>query len=127
MIFLATRGKADAAIAHHDGCHPMRGRRAEFLTPDRLAIIVRVHIDKSGRDNPARGVDLLCTFTGYFADGYNLAAYDRQIAFEWRGTCAINDTSAANYEIVISHARPASPGKLQHSFSRAWRLVTSHL
>ncbi|MEO0963371.1 MAG: amidohydrolase family protein, partial [Pseudomonadota bacterium] len=40
------RGKADAAIAHHDRGHPMPARGSHLLIPSRLTIVMRVNVDK---------------------------------------------------------------------------------
>ena len=52
------RREADAAIAEHHGGDAMPARRRQQRIPHRLPVIVRMHVDPSGRDQQARGVDL---------------------------------------------------------------------
>ena len=50
VVFRPARREADAAVAHHHGGDPVRGRRRQSLRPDRLAVVVGVHVDEAGRD-----------------------------------------------------------------------------
>ena len=98
-------GEADAAIAHDGGRHAMPGRRCRVLVPHRLAVIVRVDVDKTGRHDPALGGDLLAPFRQPLADGADPALVDSHISFSRRATRAVDHRAAANDEIMrVGHA-----------------------
>ena len=52
------RREADATVAHHQCGDPVRERRVELIVPGDLAVVVRVHVDPTGRDDGTVGVDL---------------------------------------------------------------------
>ena len=51
------RREADAAIAHHDRCHPVIAGRGELTVPCCLSVKMGVHIDKARRDEQAGRID----------------------------------------------------------------------
>ena len=57
----ARRGKADAAISHHQRGHPVPAARSEHFVPRRLAVVVGVDVYPARRHEQAVGVDRLAT------------------------------------------------------------------
>ncbi len=58
LLARLNRRKADSAVAHHDRRNAVPARRTEVRIPGDLAVIVRVDINPSRRDDEAAGVDL---------------------------------------------------------------------
>ena len=57
VVLLAAGRKPDAAIAHHHGSGPQVRGGVEVRIPDRLAVVVGVHIDETRGDDFSRGVN----------------------------------------------------------------------
>jgi hypothetical protein len=102
MVFRAAGRKADAAIAHDHRRAAMQGGRADRLAPGRLAVIMGVNVDKAGRHDLSARVDLLDALAGNLADGGDLAAGDRHVAFERCGARAVHDCPAADNQVAAS-------------------------
>ena len=105
LVLLADGGEAHAAIAEHDGRGAVPGRRCQDGVPGRLAVIVRVHIDPSGRDDPAVGPDFAPARTGLAADLGDPVAIDGDVALESRRSRAVDDSAAPDDDVVHAWVR----------------------
>src|ERR1700745_3594153 len=62
------RREADTAIAEHRGGHAVPARWPEQRIPNRLPVIMRVHVDPAGRYQQARCIDLAPSRAKFAAD-----------------------------------------------------------
>jgi hypothetical protein len=103
LITSSNGSEANAAVAHHSRGHAMRGRRHEGLIPKRLTVVVRVDINKSRRHERSIGVDLPVAALWYVPDGDYSPINDRDIGeSRWR-SCAIDDRTGPNNQVVQGH------------------------
>jgi hypothetical protein len=95
--------KADAAIAHHHGSDAVPARGGHFLVPGGLTVIMRMDVDKAGRDQMPLRVDFLGGIAGDFAHLGDQAILDGDIAGEAVLAGAIDDGPVANDQIICGH------------------------
>ena len=94
------RGEAHAAVAE-DGCgHAVAGRGSEVGVPGGLAVVVRVHVHESGRDQQPAGVDLPAARPDVAADCRDGLAVDCDVGDALRGTGAVYYDAAADDKVV---------------------------
>ncbi|MNT32481.1 hypothetical protein D3C72_1683650 [compost metagenome] len=96
--------EANAAVPHHDGGDAMRTARLKPAVPHRLAVIVRMNVDESWRDQQAAGINLFASRPMHRADFHNAALVDRDVGFEKRRAQAIGDGASTNHQIHLLHS-----------------------
>ena len=92
--------EADPAIAGNHGGDAMCGGGGQPVRPDRLAVIMGVHVDEAGGNEHPLRIDLLGRRSLDLADGGNEAVPDRDVADERLGTRSIDDASAADDKVM---------------------------
>ncbi len=103
------RSEADAAVAHHDGGDAVAGGRIHDVVPADLAVVVRVHVDPSGGDDRAVGVDGLGRGVGDRATHlHDPSVLDGDIAPDRGSAGAVDDGSTL--DDLVEH--PTSVGGL---------------
>ena len=98
------RCQREAAVAHHRSGHAVKARALAHRVPGDLGIHVGVHIDETGRDGEAFGVDrAVDTATGQFsrflADLGDHAVGDEHVGPARLGTRSVDQRSASNQQI----------------------------
>ncbi len=88
---LLHRGEADPAIAHHDGRDPVPARRGEGRIPCDLAVVVRVNVDETRRDDEPVGVDGPSGAARHAAHLGDDAVVDGHVGRASRGTRSVDD------------------------------------
>src|SRR5262249_17552834 len=78
----------------------------------RLPVIVSMHVDPARRHQQAVGIDHPPPRPSPAADCGDLAAIDGDIAVDCRGTSAVDDSTAANDDVVHGWILSASVGPL---------------
>ncbi len=99
LLTRRTRCETDSAVAHHQRGDAVAERRVELVVPRDLAVVVRVHVDPTGRDDRAVGVDRALAIE-LAADRSNVPVVDGNISGESFGAGPVDDRSAANYELM---------------------------
>ena len=100
MVLGARRREADAARSHHHGRHAVTGRRRQRVVEGDLAVVVRVDVDESGRDDQAVGIDLLATLTVHGAtDLDERAVGDGDVTAVGGAPGAVDDGAVPDHEI----------------------------
>ena len=82
-------GEADAAVAHDDGGDAVPARRRDLGIPRDLAVVVRVDVDPTGREEQAVAVELAMAAAVGVDVGDDVLAVDREIARTLRGARAM--------------------------------------
>ena len=59
-----------------------------------------VCVDETRGHDQARGVDLVLSGLGDLADCYDILCVDGEITGEWLRTCAVDDRSASNHQVM---------------------------
>ena len=108
-MLLLRRREADAAIAEHHGGDAVPRRGREDRVPDRLAVIMRVHIDPARRDQKPGRIDLAPPRPELAADRGDPLAGNRDIAGEARPAGAVDDGPAADDDVVHALLLAISP------------------
>ena len=90
------RGKADAAIAHHDRCHSVPAGWRQIRIPADLPIEMGVDIDPARRHQITGRIDFLATLTRHNANSGDSLTVNRHISRPARCASAINYRSSAN-------------------------------
>ena len=116
LIGLAAGRKADAAIAHDHRGYAMRRRWCQFLAPDRLSVIMRVHIDKAGGDDATFGVDFFTTGCQILTDRGNTTVADGKIGVDQFAAGAIGNDAAPDDQIIFAHIVARRPPQKSPSF-----------
>ncbi len=119
-VRLARRCEADAAVAHHDGGHPVPARRRHLGVPGGLPVVVRVDVDPARRHQEAVGVDFAAPLFLDLADGGDDAAVDGDVAGRGRATRAVGNGAAPDDQVVhgVAPLRRTRSARLR----RAWRV-----
>ena len=91
--------ETDTAIAHQDRRHTVRRRRQNLVRPGDLRVVMGMHIDKPGNNDPVRGVDLLAPRARYLTYLGNPSIRDRHITRVRRRPGSIDNGSAADNQI----------------------------
>ena len=94
------RCEADAAIAHHDGGHPVPPRRRDLGVPGGLAVVVGVDVDPARRDQPALGVDLAAGGALDLAGRGDDAAVDGDVTGPDGPARSVGDGAAPDDQVV---------------------------
>ena len=95
--------ETDAAIAHDDRRHAMPARRRHFLVPGRLAIVMRMDVDKAGCDQMTARIDLLGGIATDFSNLGNEPVLDGDIAGKPVLSGSIDDGPVADDQIICGH------------------------
>ncbi len=101
MIVRSAGRETDAAVAHDRGCHAMGGGGGEPLRPGGLRVIMRMDIDKAGRDQLAAGVDDLIGGAVNPADGRNFPVQNGDIGLKRFSAASIRDGSVLDDDIIM--------------------------
>ncbi len=102
LILHPTRREAHPAIAGNHRGDTVPRRRLQPLVPGRLPVIMGVHIDETGGDKQAFGVNFLGAAPIDLANGGNAAILDRDIAFEPGAAAPVDNVALADDEIEIA-------------------------
>ena len=94
------RRKADAAIAHDDGGDAVPAGGTHDRIPGDLAVVMRVHIDPTGRDHGAVRRDLPLRRTRVAAHRRDHPAVDRNIARIGIRPRPIDDGGTLDHQIM---------------------------
>src|SRR5260370_32398911 len=94
------RSKSDPTVADNYRGHAMPARRRKIRVPERLAVVMGVDIDPSGRHQQAAGVDFAPARPSLAADGRDHTAIDCEVAAMGRRAGAINDCAVPDYGIM---------------------------
>ena len=99
------RREADTAVAGHHGGHAVRRRRLEHVVPGGLPVVVRVRIDKTGRDDATRRVDgrLRRLEIQRRRDLDDAAVTDRDVAAVRRAAGPVDDLAAVDHQVMHPH------------------------
>ena len=109
MAVGARRCEADAAVPGDDGRHPVPRTGGEDLVPGGLAVVVRMDVDPTGRDQRAVGVDgPVGRHPVERAHGDDLSVVHRHVSGAGRCSRAIHD-GAASYHQIVHRAPPRQP------------------
>ena len=99
VMIRADRCETDTAIAHQDRRHTVRRRRQNLVRPGDLRVVMGMHIDKPGNNDPVRGVDLLAPRARYLTHLGNPSVRDRHITRICRRPGSVDNGSAADNQI----------------------------
>ena len=93
------RRQADAAVADDDGGDALADLRQHLRRRQDDLIVVRMHVDESGRDDPAAGVEHdRALLRQLRPDRDDALALDAHIGSEAHGAAAIDDGPAAQQQ-----------------------------
>src|SRR5271166_4545780 len=95
------RRDAESAIAKDDRCDSVSGRNSQDPVPENLCVVMGVDIDEAGSDGEAGGVDRAGRAALNFAQGSDFTRLDRHVAPYAGLPGAVNNGSAAYFQIVI--------------------------
>ncbi len=100
---VCTEQRADAAIAHDDGRYAMpRAWRQMGSSPHRLSVVMRVDVDEAWCHELAlRGNHFLAPEPETVPIWDILPSLMATSALEWRAAGAVNDSAAANNQIML--------------------------
>src|SRR5579863_3613371 len=99
VVVLAHRCEAHTTVAHHHSGHTVPRRRLELIVPCRLAVVVRVDINPSRRDEQPVSSNRAVSRSVDAADRDDPVAAHREVSCDrWR-TRSVDDGSTLNYEI----------------------------
>src|SRR5262252_7343992 len=94
------RGEADPAVAEYRSRDAVPARGHQQRIPHRLSVIVRGRVHPSWRHQEPRRGDLAAARTLPAAHAHDTLAVDGQVPGEGRLAGSINDSAAANDDIV---------------------------
>ncbi len=94
------RREPHAAVAGDDGGDAVPARRPELRVPRRLPVVVRVHVDETGRDEQAVGVDRRAGGAVDSPDLDDAAVVDGDVGGERLTAQPVDDRPAPYHEIV---------------------------
>ncbi len=100
MIVRATRCESDTAIAHHRGRYAVPGRRCKTIVPCGLAVVMRMDVHKSRRDQMPLGIDFFFRRAGDPADFRNLAVRYAHVAVKQVSPGTVRNRAATDDEPV---------------------------
>jgi len=107
----AHRRETHPAVSENNRAHPVPARRRKERIPDRLPVIVSVHVHPSGGDQEPIRVDLPARRRVPAADLDNTLAGNADISGEARLAGAIDDGPAANDDVVHEASPGAQPAR----------------
>ena len=96
-------GDSEAAVAHHDGRDPVPGRDGEHPVPQDLRVVVGVDVDEARGHRGAVDLQRARGVASHLAQGGDTAVPDAQIAADSRSPAAVDQCSAADQEIEVTH------------------------
>jgi hypothetical protein len=94
------RREADAAVPQDRGGHAVPTRRREVRIPGGLTVEVRVHVDETGRDQQAVGVELAPPGAVDASHLDDDAVGDRDVGRHRGRAGAVDDGAATDHEVV---------------------------
>src|ERR1700677_5081038 len=99
VILRTHRGETDAAVAH-DGCgDAVSPRRRNLRVPGCLAVVMRMHVHPTRRDDSSGGFYLGPCRTELAAHFDYAVALNCQISIKRRGTGAVDQQTITNYYV----------------------------
>ena len=100
VLLRPTRGKANAAVAHHHTGHAVPGRTADPGVPADLSVVVGVGVNKAGGDHQPVGINGLGCSVEMVSKLHNPTVRNGHIGPElWRAG-AVNHRTVLNHEVV---------------------------
>jgi len=98
------RRQADAAVARDHGRHPLADLGRHVAGIAQHAVVMGVHVDETGRDDAARGIDhRLRNRLGEIADGHDPVVVDGDVGAIAQPARAVDDLAAADDDAVFLH------------------------
>ena len=107
------RRERHRAITHDQRGHAVFGRGCRKLVPAQLWVVVRMNVDKAGRDYSTIGVDLLRGRSGDLAHGDDTIAHHADVTEIRRPPGSVNDAGVADCEREWLRRHCNSPGRHQ--------------
>jgi len=104
------RGEADPAVPHDRSGHAMPRGRREVRVPRDLTVVVGVHVDPAGGDEPALGVNLLPAPAGDRPHGGDAVPVDGHIGDPPRRSGPVDDETATDHDVMLIHWKPPQSG-----------------
>ena len=101
------RGETDPAVAHHNRRDTVPTGRRKQRIPGRLAIVVGVNVDPTGRDDRTGGVDLARCLAADLAGRRDSTVADRQVTLKRVFTSPVDEGPIADDQIVHCPFFPA--------------------
>src|SRR6266404_2310098 len=102
MFVGSARCESHATVPHYNSSDSMRRGRCKPRRPTRLAVVVRVYIDETGRHEETVGRELFITLVGDSTDFGNPAPPYGDIRGEWGTPGSVQD-GAAPYDQIRTH------------------------
>ena len=98
--FGCARCESDAAVSHDDSGDPVVTRGSKLWIPGYLTVVVGVHVDESGRDELAGGVDLFAATSDSAFHRDDLAVLDRDLNLSRGLSGAVENRSSSNHQVM---------------------------
>jgi two-component system, NarL family, sensor kinase len=104
-VFRDHRSEAHAAVAHHNGGHPVPTRWRERAVPRGLAVIVGVDIDKAGSQQSTGCINFPVAAILHRADCSDDPTRHRHIGHSRFTSGSVNDGGVSHDKVIGSHSR----------------------